>query len=173
MTAVAGRVADGLALGALLSADYIRDEMKPRFRQAAVNADRDPDSLGIYFAPFVSVDEDEAQAKTAARAAIAHLYSPLPHPYYDHVLREQGFAAAADACTKHVPEGRPEQALEAITDDVLDCVTIAGTPAQCRGRLAEFEGLVDQALMVNVGYGGATEEALLGAFRALIQLGSK
>ena len=70
MTAVAGRVADGLALGALLSADYIRDEMKPRFHQAAADAGRDPDQLGIYFAPFVSVHEDPAVARQAARMAI-------------------------------------------------------------------------------------------------------
>ena len=52
-------------------------------------------------------------------------------------------------------------------------MTISGTPAQCREGLARFEGVVDQALMVNVGYGGASEEDLLDAFRALIELGSK
>ncbi len=172
MTAVAGRVADGLALGALLSSDYIRDEIKPRFRGAAADAGRDPDALGIYFAPFVSVGEDREAARHAARMAICHLYAPLPHPYYDFVLREQGFAAAADACTRHVPEGRIEQAAEAVTDEVLDTVTIAGTLAECQAGLARFEGVVDQALMVNVGYGGASEDTLLAAFRDLIRLGS-
>lgn len=173
MTAVAGRVADGLALGALLSADYINSEMKPRFLAAAESAGRDPAALGISLAPFVSVGEDAEAARHAARMAICHLYSPLPHPYYDHVLREQGFAAAADACLQHVPEGRIEHAAEAITDEVLDTVTIAGTFEQCQQQLAKFEGVVDQALMVNVGYGGASEEALLNAFRDLIRLGSK
>lgn len=173
MTAVAGRVADGLALGALLSADYIRSEMKPRFQRAAADAGRDPEQLGIYLAPFVSVHDDPEIAREAARLAICHLYSPLPHPYYDHVLREQGFAAAADACAEHVPAGRIERAAEAITDEVLDTVTICGTLDDCRAGLARFEGVVDQALMVNVGYGGASEAQLLSAFRALIALGSK
>ena len=172
MTAVAGRVADGLALGALLSANYVRDELKPRFVEAATGAGRDPDQLGVYLAPFVSVDENREAARQAARKAICHLYSPLPHPYYDHVLREQGFAKAADACAKHVPEGRIEHATEAITDEVLDTVTIAGTMAECRAALSRFEGIVDQTLMVNVGYGGASEDDLLRAFRALIELGS-
>jgi 5,10-methylenetetrahydromethanopterin reductase len=147
--------------------------MKPRFQKAAIDAGRDPDALGIYFAPFVSVDEDAETAKHAARAAIAHLYAPLPHPYYDHVLREQGFSEAADACAEHVPAGRMERALEAITDDVLDAVTVSGTEEQCRATLAKFEGVVDQALLVNVGYGGASEDALIRAFRALIRMGSK
>jgi 5,10-methylenetetrahydromethanopterin reductase len=173
MTAVAGRVADGLALGALLSADYISSEMKPRFLAAAEAAGRDPSILGISLAPFVSVGDDSDAARHAARMAICHLYAPLPHPYYDHVLREQGFAKAADACLKHVPEGRIEHAAEAITDEVLNAVTISGTFEQCQQGLAKFEGVVDQALMVNVGYGGASTEELLNAFRGLIRLGTQ
>ena len=52
-------------------------------------------------------------------------------------------------------------------------VTICGTPDDCRAGLAKFDGVVDQTLMVNVGYGGASEAELLRAFRALIALGSK
>ena len=173
MTAVAGRVADGLALGALLSPDYIQQEITPRFRDAAVNADRDPDDLGITLAPFVSIGEDAEKARQSAREAICHLYSPLPHPYYDHVLREQGFATAADAAARHVPEGRMEQALEAFTDEVVDTVTIAGTMDHCLEALARFEGVVDQALFVNVGYAGASEAAMASAFESLIELGSR
>ena len=173
MVAVAGRVADGLALGALLSPEYIRDKLKPGFRQAANDAGRDPDALGIYFAPFVSVDEDEQAAKNAARSAICRLYDPLPHPYYDHLLREQGFAKAADAAAKHVPAGRMEKALEAMGDEVLAKVAIAGTPAQCRAQLARFEGIVDQALLVNVNYSGTSKEALLNAYQTLIDLATK
>ena len=172
MVAVAGRVADGLALGALLSPGYIRDELKPRFRQAASEAGRDPDALGIYFAPFVSVDEDEQRARDAARSAICRLYDPLPHPYYDHLLREQGFAKAADAAAKHVPAGRIEKAMEAMGDEVLATVAITGTVEQCRAQLARFEGIVDQALLVNVNYSGASKEALLGAYQALIEVAS-
>ena len=172
MTAVAGRTADGLALGALLSANYISNEIKPRFRAAATEAGRNPDDLGIYLAPFVSVHEDEEIARHAARKAICHLYAPLPHPYYDHVLREQGFSTVADACTKHVPVGDVDKAMETITDEVLDTVTIAGTHAQCREKMAKYDGVVDQILMVNVGYGGASNADMLDAFRQLIKLAS-
>ena len=170
MTAVAGRVADGLALGALLSPEYIRDALQPVFRRAATEAGRDPDALGTYFAPFVSVDEDEAVARNAARSAICRLYDPLPHPYYHHLLCEQGFAEAAEAAAKHVPEGRMEQAMEAMGDEVLDKVAIVGTIEQCRSQLARFSGIVDQALLVNVNYSGSTEAALLSAYQSLIEL---
>ena len=172
MTAVAGQVADGLALGALLSPTYIREQILPRFRGAAEAAGRNPAALGVYLAPFVSVHDDPDTARDAARAAICHLYAPLPHPYYDHVLREQGFAAAADACARHVPEGRLEHAMEAVTDEVVDAVTISGTAEHCRRALAEFEGIVDQALMVNVGYSGSTTNELIHGYHDLIELGT-
>tara|TARA_A100001037_G_scaffold276817_1_gene276362 strand:+ start:602 stop:1618 length:1017 start_codon:yes stop_codon:yes gene_type:complete len=173
MTAVAGRVADGLALGALLSVDYISSEIKPRFLSAADSAGRDPSALGISLAPFVSLGDDANAARHAARMAICHLYSPLPHPYYDHVLREQGFAAAADACLKYVPEGHIDKAAGAIPDELLDRLTITGTFEECRNKLDQFEGIVDQVLMVNVGYGSAAQDQAMSAFRGLIKLGAK
>ena len=110
--------------------------------------------------------------RLAARMAICHLYGPLPTPYYDFVLREQGFAAVADACARHVPEGRIERAAEAVSDEVLDAVAVAGTLAECRAGLARFAGVVDQALMFNVGHGSAAQDTLMNSFRDLIRLGS-
>ena len=111
--------------------------------------------------------------KADARSAICRLYDPLPHPYYHHLLCEQGFAKAAEAAAKHVPAGRMEQALEAMGDEVLDKVAIVGTLEQCRDQLARFSGVVDQALLVNVNYSGTSEEALLNAYQSLIELASR
>jgi 5,10-methylenetetrahydromethanopterin reductase len=173
MTTVAAEVADGLALGALLSPAYIRQVVLPRFRSAAERAGKDPDSLGVTLAPFVSVGVDANAARQAARAAICHLYSPLPHPYYDYVLREQGFSRAADAAARYVPNGQIEMAMEAFTDDIVDHVTICGTIDQGLHQLAAFEGLVDLTLFVNVNYGGSSRAALQEAFDSLIELGRR
>ncbi len=173
MVSVAARVADGIALGALLSPDYVRDVVRPRFEAAAVAAGRDPAQLGTTTAPFVSVGEDAEAARNAARAAICHLYAPLPHPYYDYVLREQGFSKAADHAAKWMPEGQLERAMEGFTDDVIDAVVISGSIEHCRGLLARFEGVVDQTLFVNVNYSGESTEATLNAFHDLIELGRK
>lgn len=171
MTAVAGRVADGIAMGALLSPGYVRDTVMPTFRRAASEAGRDPALLGSTIAPFVSVDENQNVARQAAREAICRLYSPLPHPYYDFVLREQGFSKAADAASKYVPERNMEKAMEAFTDDVIDAVTISGSIEHCRQQLKKFDGIVDQVLFVNVNYSGTSQEAILTAFRNLIEVG--
>ena len=146
MVKVAGRVADGLAMGGVLSAAYAREVIQPAARAAAADADRDPQALGFLAAALVAVCEDREQARHAARVAICRLFSPLPHPYYEYMLREQGFSAAADAACKHVPEGNLQKAVDAIPDEAVDRLTIAGTPDECRKRLADYHGIVDEVI---------------------------
>jgi len=172
MMSVAAQVADGIALGALLSPAYLREVVIPRFRRAADAAGRDPSALRAYVAPMVSVADDPAAARRAVASAICHLYWPLPHPYYDFVLREQGFSKAADAAQRHVPEGRIEKAMEAFTDDIVDTVSVAGTLAGARAQLAGFDGLVDQVLFVNVNYSSDSLAELQKNFQNMIALGT-
>ena len=134
MIKVAGRVADGLAMGAILSAEYARDVIQPAARAAAEEAGRDPHALGFLMGAMVAVDDNREKARQAAREAICRLFSPLPHPYYEYMLREHGFSAAADAACTYVPEGNMEKAIEAMPDEAVDRLTIAGTPAECRKR---------------------------------------
>lgn len=150
MRRVVGRVADGVALGTLLSPEYLAGSIRPDVLGAARQVGRDPAEIGWIMAYFVSCDDDRAKARAAARRAIAGLYAPLPHPYYDFLLREQGFSAVADDLAELVPDGRHDAAHEAITDDLLDALTASGTPEECRSALARFEGMVDEVVMVNV-----------------------
>lgn len=173
MVRVAGRVADGLALGAVLSAAYARDVIQPAARTAAEAADRDPATLGFLMGAFVSVHADREVARRAAREAICRLFAPLPHPYYDYLLREQGFAAAADAAQRYMPEGKLHRAAEAMTDEVVDTVTIAGTPEECRRRLADYEGIVDEVIFVNVSSLDGENSDPISAFRGVLQLAGR
>ena len=170
MVRVAGRVADGLALGAVLSAAYARDVIQPAARKAAEEAGRDPATLGFLMGAFVSVHEDREVARQAAREAICRLFAPLPHPYYDYLLREQCFAAAADAAQRYMPEGKLRHAAEAMTDEAVDTVTIAGTPEECRRRLADYEGIVDEVIFVNVSSLDGENGDQSAVFRGVLQL---
>ncbi len=170
MVKVAGRVADGLALGAILSAEYARDMIQPAARAAAEQAGRDPRQLGFLMGAMVAIDDDRERARRAAREAICRLFAPLPHPYYEYMLREHGFSAAADAACRYVPEGRLERAVEAIPDEAVDRLTIAGTPDEARQRLADYEGIVDEVICVNVFYSASDQASMLDAYRRLIRL---
>lgn len=92
---------------------------------------------------FTAVSADRAQARHAVRAALCGLFAPLPHPYYEYTMREQGFGAVVDRLRELVPAGRRDAAIEAIPDPLIDELTIAGTPAECRERIGAYAGLVE------------------------------
>ena len=171
MVRVAGGCADGLACGAMLSADYLRDVIGPAAREAAAAADRDPAQLGFLTGALAAVDPDRERARRAAREAVCGLFAPLPHPYYEYTLREQGFGEVADAALRHMPAGEVDAAVEAIPDACLDRLAIAGTPDECRKRLADYEGVVDEVVLVNVLPPRGEDPA--EAYTGLFQLGRR
>jgi alkanesulfonate monooxygenase SsuD/methylene tetrahydromethanopterin reductase-like flavin-dependent oxidoreductase (luciferase family) len=164
MIQVAAGVADGVALGILVSAPYLRDVVRPAIREAATAAGRDPSAIAIPMGAVVAVDDDRERARDLVRRTVASLFHPLPHPYYDFLLREQGFAKVADACARHVPEGRIEPAIETMDDALVDRLAFAGDASTCARRLRDYQGLVDEAIMLNVSAGDTARDRYQRAF---------
>ena len=158
MVEVAGAVADGVALGVLLSPEYVRDVIRPRALGAAERAGRDGSKIEFPMGALVAVDSDRRRARDAVRRTIASFFHPLPHPYYEFLLREQGFGAVADLALKRVPEGRSEEVVAAMGDDLVDRLAFTGTAAECAKRLSAYRGIVDEAILLDVG--GNLEGAL-------------
>ncbi|MFP6780630.1 MAG: LLM class flavin-dependent oxidoreductase [Gammaproteobacteria bacterium] len=149
MLKVAAQVADGIAAGTTLSADYLRDVMKPQAAVAAEGVDRDPNSIKWTSVAILAAHDDREYARRMAREAICHLYAPLPHPYYEYTMREQGFGTTVDALLKLMPADDLEGAVAAIPEECIDRLTIAGTPDECRARIASYEGVLDDLLFLN------------------------
>ena len=80
MLKVAARHADGLALGALLSAAYIRDVVRPAVVSAADEHGRDPGEIGFLGSMMVSVqdDADAARNVTVRQSAASTRRSRTP-----------------------------------------------------------------------------------------------
>jgi alkanesulfonate monooxygenase SsuD/methylene tetrahydromethanopterin reductase-like flavin-dependent oxidoreductase (luciferase family) len=171
MMRVAAQVADGIAGGATLSADYLRDVVKPQAAEAAGAVGRDPASIAWTAGSFIAIDADRERARRAAREAICHLYAPLPHPYYEYTMREQGFGAAADALLKLMPAGDLEASVAAIPDECVDRLVIAGTQDDCRRRLASYEGVLDEMVLLNAM--PAADGDVVDSYAALIALGGQ
>ena len=146
MIELAGAVADGVGVGVLVSPEHLRDVIRPLAHDAAVAAGREAAELTFPMAAMVSVDHDEERARASTRHAICRLFHPVPHPYYDFLLRAQGFGAAADAAAELVPAGRVREAMGHIDDEIVDRLTITGTPVTCAARLAAYDGLADEVI---------------------------
>lgn len=159
MVKAAATVSDGVAMGVLMSPEYIRDHVRPPAMEAAQAAGRDPAELAFPMGGLVAVDEDLDRARATIKATISSFYHPIPHPYYDFLLREHGYSRAADACLKYVPEGKVQAAIDQIDDEVADRLAFVGTPAQCAQRLKAYAGLIDEVIFLNVGGAGAASLA--------------
>lgn len=168
MVAVAGEVADGVGVGIMSSTRFLADIVRPRASAAAEAAGRDPSALAFPMAAQVSVHDDEEVARQATRLAICGLFHPVPHPYYDSQLRQLGFADFADAATGLMPDGRTREAMAEVPDEVIDTMTITGTPAQCAARLADYTGLADEVIAFRVPQRG--EPAGVAAYEGLLAL---
>ncbi|MGR9092717.1 MAG: LLM class flavin-dependent oxidoreductase [Gammaproteobacteria bacterium] len=168
MMRVAAQVADGIGAGATLSAGYVTDVLKPRAAAAANAIERDPAELDWTAVAVTAVAPDRERARRAAREAICHLYAPLPHPYYEYTMREQGFGAVVDRLLKLMPAGELERAVAAIPDECIDRLTIAGTLADCREQIAAYDGVVDTLLLLNAI--GVENDDVDSAYGELLQL---
>ena len=100
-------------------------------------------------AALVSIDDDEERARATARRAIVGLFHPVPHPYYDHLLRVQGHADVADAAAELAPRKQWAAATAAVSDALLDELTITGTPAQCVARLRAYDAVASEVICLD------------------------
>ena len=164
MTELAATSSDGVGLGILIGAEHLAEVVRPRAVAACAAAGRDPAELHFPMAALVSVDDDEEAARARARRAVVGLFHPIPHPYYDYLLREQGYPHVADAATELAPQRRWDEAMATIDDELLDQLTFTGTPAQCAARFADYDGLADEIICLSLSTAGPGDDALAEAF---------
>jgi alkanesulfonate monooxygenase SsuD/methylene tetrahydromethanopterin reductase-like flavin-dependent oxidoreductase (luciferase family) len=175
MSQLAAEVADGIALGTLISPEFIARVGRACRQKAGP-------SFGVIATAFLAVNSDREKARAAARRAVVNLYAGKPHPHYDSLLRQQGFETVADAIIKHVADGNLGAADAAVTDQAVDDLTIAGTPDECLRRFEDYAAVVDELILMNVGAmhfqkagegGGLDRETLLSTFQPLFDLGRR
>ena len=114
---------------------------------------------------------DAKYARALARNAIA-VYGGLPAlTYYDVATDPEGFAPTTQKIRAALARGDVPGMLEAVTDEMVDALTFAGTPDQVRRQVAAWEGLADlmllyppPALMMEPAETRAAHEAILESF---------
>ena len=150
MMQVAAEVSDGIGVGIMASVEFMRDTVRPNAVAAAESVGREPEALAFPMGALVSVNQNSELARNAAKASVCGLFHPVPHPYYDSQMRQQGFSDTADQLAELMPQGKTAEAMQIIPEEVVDTMTISGTPVECARRIAEYEGVTDQIVMMRV-----------------------
>jgi len=165
MVRLAGSHAEGLILGPLNSAAYLKEIVHPNLKKGIGN--RNSGSCELCLLRLCAVDRDATHARNLVRHAIA-FYSVLP--YYDIVLAPLGFSSQAQAIRTAFGQGDYEAMVKAVTDDMVAALAFAGTKDDVRTQARQFEGLYDRLILGSPFFGIGPEEtranhaALIDAF---------
>lgn len=129
-----GEYADGW-LPLFIPAADLRAMFDEHVTAGAKAADRDAQDITVAPIVITAVTKRNDVARQRAREALAQVMSVG----YNEVVGQFGFAEPADAAATKWREGDREGAVEAISDAMVDELTVHGTPERAQSQLAEYE----------------------------------
>ena len=144
MIEAAGAVADGLVGHPLFTPEYVSQVARPALAKGADRAGRD---TAVPIAGYVtcSVGEDREDARRSAAAVIAFNSTVKT---YDAVHRVSGFEAEVEAVRNAWRSGDFGAMVEAVTDEMVDTIALAGTADEVRARYEErWAGIYERTLL--------------------------
>ena len=140
MLRTAGRIADGWISHELNSPAYLKEKALPRLEEGLVQAGRSRSSLEVVASAVCMVDTDGRAARRKAAALVA-FYATVRS--YEDFFEFHGFLEEARAIQQCFRAGDEAGMAERVPDAMVDALTLSGTPAEVRARLAGYEGLAD------------------------------
>jgi F420-dependent oxidoreductase-like protein len=167
--ALAGELADGW-LPVFFSPRHFEAVLRPQLEKGARRAGRPLSELSICVSQPVVVTDDVEAGRDAVRPQLALYVGGMgsrERNYYNQLFCRYGFEAEARHIQDLYLSRRSEEAMAALTPEMIDLVTIIGPLDECRRRLDELErlGVTEVAMRLRVPGGGQPE--LLEALEAL------
>jgi alkanesulfonate monooxygenase SsuD/methylene tetrahydromethanopterin reductase-like flavin-dependent oxidoreductase (luciferase family) len=144
MVETAGTVADGLIGHPIASRRWHRERTLPWLRAAEEAAARPAGACRLVPYVMTSIQRDRALARRDARSQIGFYFSVS---VYRSVLELHGRPDVADACRAALARFDLRGLADAIPDELVDEIAIAGPPDEARERLAEWRDLCDEPLL--------------------------
>src|SRR3954470_19681362 len=134
MIALCGEIADGVMLtrSTLDTSARVRELLAEGARRVG----RDPSGIVVSSLLPTMVAESREAALAALRPGLAFYAGFFPR--YNRMMAEHGFAAEAASVAEAWARGDRAAAERAVSDALIDSTSIAGTPEQCRERLAAY-----------------------------------
>ncbi len=148
-TALAGEIADGW-IPTFFSPEYV-SEFRESLQEGADRAGRSLDGFDI--APTVNayVSDDRETARNLMRPVLALYIGGMgsrKQNFYNNLVKRYGFEAAAGEIQDLYLDGKKEEAGQAIPDELIDMVSLAGPRDVVRDRLAAYREAGVGTLMI-------------------------
>jgi F420-dependent oxidoreductase-like protein len=138
-TALAGEIADGW-IPTLFSPEHVA-EFRPLLEEGAARSGKSLDGFDIAPTVNVFVTDDLESARNAMRPFIALYVGGMgsrEQNFYNQVVQRYGFEDAAKKIQDLYLEGKRDEAMAAIPDELIDTVSLCGPPEHVRERLAVY-----------------------------------
>ena len=140
MTRLAGEIGDGWIGHELGSPRYLSERLLPNIDAGLSRAGRDRSSIVVVASACCVIDEDSRQAKRWA-AGLVSFYATVRT--YEPFFEFHGFAREAREIQERFRAGDTKGMIDATPDEMVDALSLAGTPDEVRERLAGYEGIAD------------------------------
>jgi 5,10-methylenetetrahydromethanopterin reductase len=133
MLECAGEIADYVLLN-WTTLPYLQVALD-HMRIGAARAGRTLADLEIACYIRVAPSEDWAAIRRAFQRSFV---SYAAQPFYNHMLQLSGFADLVTAMMQAMQQGDSTQAMDLVSDDIIDALVAHGTPEQCRQQVEAY-----------------------------------
>lgn len=136
MIELAGQIADGLVLNSIGMPDYFKEAISI-FQESVKRSNRKKRKFEIAASVIYSVDDKYEKAIKSAKPDV--LFYVL-YPELNPVIEKTPYVERIKKIRKEHSAGNYKQALSLISDEMMEDLTIAGTPKECRKKLQKIYG---------------------------------
>ena len=140
MTRLAGEVADGWIGHELTSPRYVAAAIMPNLEEGLTRAGRGRDSLDVVVSGVCVIHENGREALRRTAGLVAFYASVRT---YTPFFAFHGFENEARTIQERFREGDIAGMIAATPDEMVDAVTLSGTPDRAREKIAAFDGIAD------------------------------
>jgi probable F420-dependent oxidoreductase len=146
MIELAGEIADGV-IGALWSVEYVRDVVRPRLAAGAARAGRPLSDIAVTL-NLPTLVRDESDAHVQHRGIVLTFATAVASStaYADSVAAA-GFGPALARACGHVARRDWNAAFGAISEEMVDALTLTGPVANVHARVAAYRAAGVDAVM--------------------------
>jgi F420-dependent oxidoreductase-like protein len=148
--ALAGEIADGW-LPVFFSPEHTAALRAP-LEEGAARAGRSLDSFRICPTVQVMISDDVESARNAMRPFLGLYVGGMgsrEQNFYNRLVSSYGFEREAQQVQELYLAGRKSEAMLALPDDLIDAVTIAGSPQRAKERIRAFRDAAVETLIVS------------------------